>query len=678
MRDKKKEAEPKKQEVDITEEIQRLNEVTQKYSRLNMEISEMEESLPSRGESSMDGNQQYELAEEVRGIKEKLKLVKGDVSMADIEVKGLLERLKKMRKKQKDSGWKVVAVFELVGLIALGAAFLVYAEVNRNRTVPSVADADPSEDPGEKPTQEPNQPETDFFVDDLKERVARLSTSEIAPFSATVEQVDGMESLCFSYGELKIFYANEYVKEEEQTTKIRISNGERQVIYPWDYNLSGKIETLAPEYGAYTGDAGYQMIFIQYEKSDDKIPSMIRMLDADKLWEYGSFDLESAIREIFSLEYSEKASERGNVSDTFMHLTVGSASYQYQVAQTTYVNAVYYGENPLSFDEYFELALEEEKVRFSAVVYTAAGEYLGEVNGELAAADREIVLKNVRYGAYVTAYQEDATSDGIITPREARMQEHITISGSNRERYYIALSDEVKRVDYDMNRLVMNDAGFYEYLDENGEKISCTGIDVSKYQGDIDWEKVKAAGVDFAIIRLGYRGMNEGTLELDPYYEQNIKNATAAGVKVGVYFFSQAITVAEAVEEARMVLSNIEGYDITWPIIFDTEVVTTYNARANKLARDLRTDICIAFCDTIAAAGYRPMIYANTRWMILGIDLERLTQYDKWYAYYGTTFTFPYHYDMLQYSDTGKVPGVSGAVDLDISFIDYSKLKDDE
>lgn len=171
MRDKKKEAEPKKQEVDIMEEIQRLNEVTQKYSRLNMEISEMEESLPSRGESGMDGNQQYELAEEVRGIKEKLKLVKGDVSMADIEVKGLLERLKKMRKKQKDSGWKVVAVFELVGLIALGAAFLVYAEVNRNRTVPSVAD--PSEDPEEKPTQEPNQPETDFFVDDLKERVAR-------------------------------------------------------------------------------------------------------------------------------------------------------------------------------------------------------------------------------------------------------------------------------------------------------------------------------------------------------------------------------------------------------------------------------------------------------------------------------------------------------------------------
>ena len=102
-------------------------------------------------------------------------------------------------------------------------------------------------------------------------------------------------------------------------------------------------------------------------------------------------------------------------------------------------------------------------------------------------------------------------------------------------------------------------------------------------------------------------------------------------------------------------------------------MVTTYNARANNRARDLRTDICIAFCETIEAAGYHPMVYANTRWMILGIDLERLTKYDKWYAYYGTTFTFPYKYQMLQYSDSGKVPGISGAVDLDISFVDYSK-----
>lgn len=255
------------------------------------------------------------------------------------------------------------------------------------------------------------------------------------------------------------------------------------------------------------------------------------------------------------------------------------------------------------------------------------------------------------------------------------MTEHITISGKNKQRYYIALSDEVARVDYDMERLIQNENGFFEYFDENGQKISRTGIDVSKYQGDINWKLVKDSGIDYAIIRLGYRGMNEGTLELDPYYEANIKGANEAGVDVGVYFFSQATTIEEAIEEADMVLEYIRDYKITYPVIFDTEVVTTYNARANNLPRDLRTDICIAFCETIKAAGYRPMIYANTRWMILGIDLERLTMYDKWYAYYGTTFTFPYQYQMLQYSDKGKVPGIAAAVDLDISFVDYAETK---
>lgn len=399
------------------------------------------------------------------------------------------------------------------------------------------------------------------------------------------------------------------------------------------------------------------------------------MMDGEKLWEYNELELKSALTELFSLEYVEGGNTQEGHSNTYMTMTIGSVPYQYEIAQTTYTNAVYSGENPLLFEQYFTLELAEEKVSFSAVVYTANGEYLGELSGEIAAVDRDIVLKNVKFGAYVTPYQEDPGSTGIILPRESRMTEHITISGKNKQRYYIALSDEVARVDYDMERLIQNENGFFEYFDENGQKISRTGIDVSKYQGDINWKLVKDSGIDYAIIRLGYRGMNEGTLELDPYYEANIKGANEAGVDVGVYFFSQATTIEEAIEEADMVLEYIRDYKITYPVIFDTEVVTTYNARANNLPRDLRTDICIAFCETIKAAGYRPMIYANTRWMILGIDLERLTMYDKWYAYYGTTFTFPYQYQMLQYSDKGKVPGIAAAVDLDISFVDYAETK---
>ncbi|MDE7297620.1 MAG: glycoside hydrolase family 25 protein [Lachnospiraceae bacterium] len=674
MHDKQKSAPLKKQELDIMDEIRRLNEVTQKYSRLNMEISELEEALPQPEEAGADQSQ-YELEEAVRGVREKLKLVKGDVSMADMEVHGLMERLKTLRKKQQRSGWKLVAVAELVGLIVLGTVFLVYMEIGRGKSVPSNANVG-QDQPGSlpAPTDGPQEPQTQLLVPDLKERAARLSKSNIAPFEASVEQVNGMEALCFTYKEMKICYANEFPVGEEPMRRIRIINGDREVIYPWDYELSGSLEPLAPEYGAYPGAAGYQLIFLQYGEGqeDRNIPGRIRMLDAARLWEYESFELENALSELFELEYSERAGENGNVSDTFMQLTVGSVSYPYRIAQGTYVDAVYYGENPLCFDRYFELTMDEEKMSFSTVVYTDGGEYLGELSGELAAVDRELVLKNVRFGAYATAYQEDAGSDGILTPRTSRMTEYITISGKNRERYYIALSDEVARVDYDMNRLVMNENGFYEYFNEKGEKISCTGIDVSKYQGDIDWKKVKEAGVEFAILRLGYRGMNEGTLELDPYYLKNVKGAAAAGVKVGVYFFSQAVSEQEAVEEAEMVLQYIKDYDVTWPVIFDTEVITSYNARANNLPRDLRTDICIAFCETIEAAGYHPMVYANTKWMIMGIDLERLTKYDKWYAYYGTSFTFPYHYDMLQYSDTGKVPGIGSAVDLDISFVDYS------
>ncbi len=674
LRDKQKQKVPEIQDTDIMEEIRRLNEVTEKYSRLNKELNEMEEILPQQEDNNTEPEQWYQISEDVRSIREKLKMVKGDVSMADLEVQGHLERMKELERKRRKNFWRVLAVFEMVLMIALGAGFFAYIELHKGALETAKhGENGPAElTPTPDESVQPELPQTEFFVENLSELVAKLTINEIAPFTATVEKIDGMEYLCFTCGDIRICYANEH-RAEQEDTYIYISNEQRRVVYPWDYDLTAPLGQLAPKYGSYTGEAGAQLIFLQYEDGEYNIPASVRMLDAEKLWEYDSFATKEELLNLFTLEYSEQASDDGEVSQTLMTMTVSSVPYTYKTAQSTYVNAVYYGENPLCFDQYFTLQLDEEKMSFSAVVYTPAQEYLGEISGELATVDREIVLKNVRYGAYVTEYQEDAESDGVITPRNTRMTEHITISGKNKERYYIALSDEIARVDYDMERLIMNESGFYEYFNEAGEKISYTGIDVSKYQADIDWKKVKAAGVDFAIVRLGYRGMNEGTLELDPYYKKNVKGANAAGIKVGVYFFSQAVSVTEAVEEARMVLEHIADYDIDYPVIFDTEVVPTYPARANNLPRDLRTDICIAFCDTIEAAGYRPMIYANTKWMIMGIDLERLTGYDKWYAYYGTNFTFPYHYDMLQYSESGKVPGVSSAVDLDISFKDYSR-----
>jgi uncharacterized protein YjdB/GH25 family lysozyme M1 (1,4-beta-N-acetylmuramidase) len=210
--------------------------------------------------------------------------------------------------------------------------------------------------------------------------------------------------------------------------------------------------------------------------------------------------------------------------------------------------------------------------------------------------------------------------------------------------------------------------GLKYYFDTYGVLSSKVGIDVSKYQGSIDWNAVKATGVNFAMIRLGFRGYgSDGTLVLDPYYLQNIKNATAAGIQVGVYFYSQAITSQEAIEEADMVLSNISGYNVSYPIAFDTEYVSTDTGRANNLSAADRTTIAIAFCNTIRNAGYTPMIYSNKNFLLGYLDLSRLSSDKIWVANYNNTNDYPNSYQMWQYTSSGSVSGINGNVDLDIA-----------
>jgi GH25 family lysozyme M1 (1,4-beta-N-acetylmuramidase) len=218
--------------------------------------------------------------------------------------------------------------------------------------------------------------------------------------------------------------------------------------------------------------------------------------------------------------------------------------------------------------------------------------------------------------------------------------------------------------------LVQNDNGEMQYV-ENGEVVSYKGIDVSKYQGDINWSKVKSDGVDFAIIRLGLRGYESAKIVLDEYYEDNIKGANKAGIPTGVYFFTQAITVDEAIEEAEFVLDNILGYDVTCPIVFDVEMVGSSSARANTLSKEERTKITIAFCEKIKEAGYTPMIYGNVKCFTKLLDLTQLLDYEKWYAFYDDYMYMPYDVGFWQYSEKGVVSGIKEKVDLNIS---YKKL----
>lgn len=196
------------------------------------------------------------------------------------------------------------------------------------------------------------------------------------------------------------------------------------------------------------------------------------------------------------------------------------------------------------------------------------------------------------------------------------------------------------------------------------------GIDVSEHQLDIDWQQVAGAGIDYAYIRVGRRGYTEGGLFEDPYFKANVQGAQAAGLKVGVYMFSQAITVQEAIEEARFVLERISDYNITLPVVFDWEKIESGDARTAGLTMEGRTDCAVAFCETVKNAGYVPCIYFNRNLGYYGYDLTRLTGYEFWFALPESGFpNFYYAADMWQYSFTESVPGIVVETDMNLWFI---------
>lgn len=193
------------------------------------------------------------------------------------------------------------------------------------------------------------------------------------------------------------------------------------------------------------------------------------------------------------------------------------------------------------------------------------------------------------------------------------------------------------------------------------------GIDVSKWNKEIDWDKVKNAGVEFAIIRAGYRGSVTGSLVEDPYFRVNMKGAIASGIEVGVYFFTQAVNEVEAVEEASAVLQMVREYDLDYPIFIDTEGAGG-NGRADGLDAETRTLVCEAFCRTIENAGYTSGVYASRNWYNNNLKTERLDDYHIWLAEYRSTPLYQGYYNMWQYTSKGKIDGIEGNVDLNIAY----------
>ena len=236
---------------------------------------------------------------------------------------------------------------------------------------------------------------------------------------------------------------------------------------------------------------------------------------------------------------------------------------------------------------------------------------------------------------------------------------------------FVPIRDDLQKNDYFMDNLNILEDGEVQYL-QDGQVVSHKGIDVSKHQGNIDWAKVAADGVEFAFVRAGLRGYGtEGKLVEDDTFEQNVTGALQAGLKVGVYFYSQAITEEEVLEEANLVLEKVKPYNIQLPIVFDVEKVSGGKGRANALSVEERTHLAALFCQTIQDAGYKPMIYHNMEMGTLMLDLGQLEQYDKWFAYYNDDMYYPYAYKIWQYSEHGAVDGINEEVDLNIWFGDF-------
>lgn len=292
--------------------------------------------------------------------------------------------------------------------------------------------------------------------------------------------------------------------------------------------------------------------------------------------------------------------------------------------------------------------------------------------GEYTDSDEDgiIYLDGLRAGEY-SVYLEE--TEGFIVPNTIttiQVRQEIEYRVLDDIEYLILTEDDI---DPEKEDKAVNGAEEAADGSENTELDFANagaklGIDVSKWNKTIDWEKVKDAGIEFAIIRCGYRGASSGALVLDPMYEENIKRAIEADIPVGVYFFTQAVDEVEAVEEASMVISLIEDYDVDYPVFLDSESAGGLG-RADGLDNAERTKCHRAFLETIASAGYETGIYASKNWLNNQLDMTQVSQYKTWLAEYADAPTYDRYYHMWQYTSKGSVDGIETRVDLNLCYM---------
>lgn len=249
---------------------------------------------------------------------------------------------------------------------------------------------------------------------------------------------------------------------------------------------------------------------------------------------------------------------------------------------------------------------------------------------------------------------------------------HILVSYKDGTEEWIELDEDIPLCDYDFTKLKTTNGKMVYY--EGNKKVSRLGVELSEDSGTVDFEALREAGVDFVMLKIGSRGYGTGLVTMDKSFISNIEAAGKAGLEIGVYFCSQAVTVSEAAEEAKFVTDNLVSYEITYPVAFWMESIKNDNARTDILDAEQKTQVVEAFLNDVERAGYETILYGDKDWLLTEIlPSELLKEHDVWLTDQSTVPDYPYQYKMWEYSAGNTVSGVEKEVNYTISFVDYSK-----
>ncbi len=257
---------------------------------------------------------------------------------------------------------------------------------------------------------------------------------------------------------------------------------------------------------------------------------------------------------------------------------------------------------------------------------------------------------------------EEKASDGL----------HVQVTYKDGTTEWLEISEKIPLYTYDFTNIKITNDQMEYFVD--GEKCSWLGVDLSKKSGSVDFEALRANGIDFVMLRVGSRGYETGLLALDESFEENITNARKAGLEVGVTFFSQALDVEEAVEEAEFVISNLLAYEVNYPIAFDMEYIANDKARIDILDKEEKTQIAETFLRTVEGEGYRGILYGNTSWILGELVPDKiLREFDVWVTDQAPVPDFPYQFRMWKYAVNQEIPGIENKASYVISFVDYTR-----